>query len=134
MTKGLDRSRQLLKFYPKAYREERGEEIVTTLQEAAEARVPRIALSDQISVAQYGLRIRLGLTSETMFGKALDIAAIPGLVMGAFFGLYLLILGDLPFANTKFFFPDLCSTWCGSWPSSRSSSGRSIDAASPPRA
>jgi hypothetical protein len=106
MTKGLERSRQLLKFYPKAYREERGEEIVTTLQEAAEARVPRASLGDQLSVAQYGLRVRLGLTSETMFGKALDIAAIPGLVMGAFLGLYLLISGDLPVVNSKFFSPN----------------------------
>jgi hypothetical protein len=94
-----------LNFYPKAYREERGDEIVATLQEAAEARVPRASLSDQISVAQYGVRIRLGLTSETMFGKALDIAAIPGLVMGAFFGLYLLISGDLPVVNSRFFYP-----------------------------
>jgi hypothetical protein len=105
MTHDSDPSRKLLRFYPMAYREERGEEIVATLQEAAEARVPRASLSDRISVAQYGVRVRLGLTSETMFGKALDIAAIPGLVMGAFFGLYLVILGDLPFANTKFFFP-----------------------------
>jgi multisubunit Na+/H+ antiporter MnhB subunit len=105
MTQGLDRTRRLLKFYPKAYREERGDEIVATLQEAAEARVPRVALSDQISVAQYGVRVRLGLTSETMFGKALDIAAMPGLVMGAFFGLYLLISGDLPVVSSRFFYP-----------------------------
>ena len=95
MTQSSDRSQNLLKFYPKAYREERGEEIVATLQEAAEARIPRASLSDQISVAQYGLRIRLGLTSETMFGKALDIAAIPGLVMGAFFGHLSLHLGRI---------------------------------------
>jgi len=105
MTQNLGRSRKLLGFYPKAYREERGEEIVATLQEAAEARVPRVALSDQISVALYGVRVRLGLTSETMFGKALDIAAIPGLVMGAFFGVYLLISGDLPVVSSRFFYP-----------------------------
>jgi hypothetical protein len=105
MTRNDDRSQKLLGFYPKAYREERGEEIVATLQEAAEARVPRATLSDQISVALYGVRIRLGLTSETMFGKALDIAAIPGLVMGAFFGVYLLISGDLPVVSSKFFYP-----------------------------
>jgi hypothetical protein len=101
----LDRSRRLLKFYPRAYREERGEEIVATLQEAAEARVPRASLSDRISVAQYGLRVRLGLTSETMFGKALDVAAIPGLVMGAFFGIYLLVSAELPVVNSRFFYP-----------------------------
>ncbi len=106
MTSELDRSRKLLNFYPKAYREERGDEIVATLQEAAEARVPRASLSDRISVAQYGVRVRLGLTSETMFGKALDIAAIPGLVMGAFFGLYLLVSAELPLVNSKFFSPD----------------------------
>lgn len=106
MTREPERSRQLLKFYPKAYREERGDEIVATLQEAAEARVPRASLSDRLSVAQYGLRIRLGLTSETMFGKALDIAAIPGLVMGAFFGIYLMISADLPVVSSKFFVPD----------------------------
>jgi hypothetical protein len=105
MTQNLSRPQKLLKFYPKAYREERGEEIVATLQEAAEARVPRVSLSDQISVALYGVRIRLGLTSETMFGKALDIAAIPGLVMGAFFGAYLLISGDLPVVTSRFFYP-----------------------------
>ena len=105
MTPGSERSQNLLKFYPKAYREERGEEIVATLQEAAEARVPRASLGDQISVAQYGLRIRLGLTSETMFGKALDVAAIPGLVMGAFFGIFLLISAELPVVNSRFFYP-----------------------------
>jgi hypothetical protein len=107
MTTGSERSQNLLKFYPKAYREERGEEIVATLQEAAEARVPRASLGDQISVAQYGLRIRLGLTSETMFGKALDVAAIPGLVMGAFFGIFLLISAELPVVNSRFFYPTL---------------------------
>jgi hypothetical protein len=106
MTQNLARSQKLLRFYPKSYREERGDEIVATLQDAAEARVPRASLSDQISVALYGVRVRLGLTSETMFGKALDIAAIPGLVMGAFFGVYLLISGDLPVVNSKFFYPD----------------------------
>jgi hypothetical protein len=105
MTQDLVRSSKLLRFYPKAYREERGEEIVATLQEAAEARVPRVSLGDQISVALYGVRVRLGLTSETMFGKALDIAAIPGLVMGAFFGVYLLISGDLPVVSSRFFYP-----------------------------
>ena len=106
MTDNDARSQKLLKFYPKAYREERGEEIVATMQEAAEARVPRVSLRDQISVALYGMRIRLGLTSETMFGKALDIAAIPGLVMGAFFGVYLLLSGDLPVVSSRFFYPD----------------------------
>jgi hypothetical protein len=105
MTNNLARSKKLLGFYPKAYREERGEEIAATLQEAAEARIPRVPLGDQISVALYGVRIRLGLTSETMFGKALDIAAIPGLVMGAFFGVYLLIAGDLPVVSSRFFYP-----------------------------
>jgi hypothetical protein len=106
MTQNLAHSRKLLSFYPKAYREERGEEIVATLQDAAEARIPRASLSDQISVALYGVRVRLGLTSETMFGKALDIAAIPGFVMGAFFGVYLLISAELPVVNSKFFYPD----------------------------
>jgi len=69
MSQNPARSRNLLKFYPKAYREERGEEIVATLQEAAEARVPRASLSDQISVALYGVRVRLGLTSETMLAR-----------------------------------------------------------------
>lgn len=105
MTHDHDRSRRLLNFYPKAYRDERGDEIVATLQEAAAARIPHASLGDQISVAQYGVRVRLGLTSETMFGKALDIAAIPGLVMGACFGLYLLISGDLPVVNSRFFYP-----------------------------
>jgi hypothetical protein len=105
MTPNLARSRKLLRFYPSAYREERGEEIVATMQEAAEARIPRVSLRDQISVALYGVRIRSGLTSETMFGKALDFAAIPGLVMGAFFGVYLLIAGDLPVVSSRFFYP-----------------------------
>jgi len=37
MTQDRARSRKLLGFYPKAYREERGEEIVATMQEAADA-------------------------------------------------------------------------------------------------
>jgi hypothetical protein len=40
-----------------------------------------------------------------MFGKALDLAAIPGLVMGAFFGLYLMFAGDLPVVSSRYFFP-----------------------------
>ncbi len=105
MTQGPARSRKLLRFYPKAYRQERGEEIVATLQEAAEAREPRVSLGDQFSVAFYGVRVRLGLTSETMLGKSLDLAAIPGLVMGATFGLYLLLSGDLPVVSSRFFYP-----------------------------
>jgi hypothetical protein len=105
MTRNLARSETLLKFYPKAYRQERGEEIVATLQEAAEARVPRFSASDQLSVVWHGLRVRLGLTTETMFGKALDLAAIPDLVTGAFFGLYLIISGDLPVVSSRFFYP-----------------------------
>jgi hypothetical protein len=105
MTRNLARSETLLRFYPKAYRQERGEEIVATLQEAAEARVPRLSPSDQLSVVLHGVRVRLGLTTETMFGKALDLAAIPGLVMGAFFGLYLFISGDLPVVSSRFFYP-----------------------------
>jgi hypothetical protein len=105
MTQNLAHARKLLRFYPKAYREERGEEIVATLLETAEARAPRVSFSDQISVALYGVRVRLGLTSETMFGKALDIAAIPGFVMGAFVGVYLLISGDLPVVSSRFFYP-----------------------------
>jgi hypothetical protein len=94
-----------MKFYPKAYREERGEEIAATLHEVAEDRGLRLSSSDQLSVVRHGLQVRLGLTTETMFGKALDLAAIPGLVMGASFGLYLMFAGDSPVVSSRYFFP-----------------------------
>ncbi|HEY5104754.1 MAG TPA: hypothetical protein VII65_06880 [Acidimicrobiales bacterium] len=105
MTNDASRPKRLLKFYPKKYREDRGEEIVATLHELEEASSRGLSLAHQFSVVSHGLQVRLGLTTESMFGKALDLAATPGLVMGAFFGLYLFIFGDVAMINSSGFVP-----------------------------
>ncbi|HEY5265369.1 MAG TPA: hypothetical protein VIJ40_01010 [Acidimicrobiales bacterium] len=105
MTDNSSRTTKLLKFHPKKYREERGEEIVATLQEIEEASGRGLSLANQFSVVCHGIQVRLGLTTESMFGKALDLAATPGLVMGAFFGLYLFIFGDVAIVNSSNFVP-----------------------------
>ncbi|HEY5266712.1 MAG TPA: hypothetical protein VIJ40_07860 [Acidimicrobiales bacterium] len=106
MKKNASRSKKLLSLYPKTYLKERGEEITATLQELDDASSRGLSFAHQCSVVCHGLQVRLGLTTESMFGKALDLAATPGLVMGAVFGLYLFIFGDVSIVNSsKFFVP-----------------------------
>lgn len=99
------RFESLLKFYPASYRKERGDEIIATLQEAEEVSGITASIGDRLSIATHGLQVRLGLTTETTLGKALDLAATPGLVMGALLGTYLFIWGDLPVMSARFFHP-----------------------------
>jgi hypothetical protein len=94
-----------LRSYPKKYREERGGEIVATLHEIEESNGAGLSFGNECSVVCHGLQVRLGLTTESMFGKALDLAATPGLVMGAFFGVYLFIWGDVATVNSNGFVP-----------------------------
>jgi hypothetical protein len=64
-----------------------------------------LSLANQLNIARHGLQLRFGLTTESMFGKALDLAATPGLVMGAVFGLYLFVFGDVATVNSNNFAP-----------------------------
>jgi hypothetical protein len=94
-----------MRCYPRKYRQERGGEIVATLHEIEESNGAGLSFGNKLSVVCHGLQVRLGLTTESMFGKALDLAATPGLVMGAFFGIYLFIWGDVAIIHSNGFVP-----------------------------
>lgn len=55
---------KLLWSYPKAYRHERGGEVLGTLLESSQKAGNRPAIRDLISVASHGMRMRLALTGD----------------------------------------------------------------------
>ncbi|WP_406200306.1 hypothetical protein OH807_19055 [Kitasatospora sp. NBC_01560] len=77
--------RAALQFYPARYRRERGEELAAVFADTtAEAGRPAVA-REAVDLALYGLRVRLGLTSASVGGQVLALAApmIAGAVVGA---------------------------------------------------
>jgi hypothetical protein len=85
---------RLLKVYPKRYRDERGEEILATLLDASPEGTGGPPFRDVFDVVCHGIQRRLGLTSERFGGRVLEIAAMPGLAMGAAFAVFLFIWGE----------------------------------------
>jgi hypothetical protein len=85
---------RLMKAYPKRYRDERGEEILATLLDTSPDDASRPPLRDALDIVCHGLQRRLGLTSERFGGRVLEIAAMPGLAMGAAFAVFLFIWGE----------------------------------------
>jgi len=72
---------KLLWFYPKSYRDERGEEIMATMVEASPGDRP--SLGDALNVMAHGLRMRVGLTADGNVGQSLSLAALPGWTSGS---------------------------------------------------
>jgi hypothetical protein len=85
---------RLLLIYPKAYREERGEEILGTLLEASPSHKSYPALRDVLDVTLHGMQMRLGLTADRFVGRVLGLAAMPGLVIAAVLSIFLAIFGE----------------------------------------
>jgi hypothetical protein len=85
---------RLLLIYPKAYREERGEEILGTLLDASPSHKSYPALRDVLDVTLHGLQMRLGLTADRFVGRVLGLAAMPGLVIAAVLSIFLAIFGE----------------------------------------
>jgi hypothetical protein len=91
---------RLLKFYPKAYREQRGDEILATLMEASPSDREHPALGDAVDIALHGVQMRLGLSSDRFAGRVLEVAAAPGLAIAAAFSVFLFVCAELfPFLN-----------------------------------
>jgi hypothetical protein len=78
-----DRLAVLLWAYPKAYRRQRGEEILGTLRDAAPNPGTYETLRVCADVMAHGLRLRLGIASDQGGGRALAAAALPGMTMAA---------------------------------------------------
>jgi hypothetical protein len=71
----------LLHVYPKAYRERRGAEILTTLLEDPMVAGRLEAIRVVVNIVAHGLRLRLGITSDRFAGQVLDAAALPGMML-----------------------------------------------------
>jgi hypothetical protein len=84
----------LLRSYPRAYRECRGEEILDTLLEASRSRRGRGKVRDALDIVGHGLRLRFGLTSDRFAGQVLASAALPGLLMASAVAAALFISGN----------------------------------------
>jgi hypothetical protein len=96
------RTRRLLRIYPSAYRAERGDEIIATVLDAADAR-GRVSRHELADVMVHGVQMRLGLTADRFGGRVMDEAGQPGMFMGAAVSLFLFIWGDwLPVARTPY--------------------------------
>jgi hypothetical protein len=85
---------RLLLMYPKAYREERGEEILGTLLDASPSHKYYPALRDVLDITLHGMQMRLGLTADRFVGRVLGLAAMPGLAIAAVLSIFLAIFGE----------------------------------------
>jgi hypothetical protein len=73
----------LLWAYPKAYRERRGEEILSTLLDGAPSLSSFETLRVGADVVAHGFRRRLGIASDQSGGRITAAAALPGMMMAA---------------------------------------------------
>ena len=96
MTTRDNRVQSLIKFDPRRYREIRGDEVIATVLDVSDGDGGHLRLGTQIDLILRGLQVRFGVTGESLLGRSLNRAAMPGMVMAANFGLLLFIFGDIP--------------------------------------
>ncbi len=115
-----DRFTMLLRAYPKVYRDQRGEEILTTLLEDATTFDTYENVRAAIDIVAHGLRLRVGIASDQLAGRVLVAAALPGMMMAAatamvmpFFGQVLPAIrsGPSSWGPDTAIWPGLCIAW-----------------------
>jgi hypothetical protein len=120
VTGGSDRLDFLIRAYPKAYRERRGEEILDTLRDDARTMGTYESLRVGIDITAQGLRMRLGIAPDQFMGQALVAAALPGMMMAAAVAIVMPIFGHvLPdyrngpgsWGPATAIWPGLCIVW-----------------------
>ena len=95
-----DRFERLLWAYPRAYRERRGDEILSTLLEDAPAYGTYESLRVGMDIVGHGLRLRAGIASDQAAGQVLVSAALPGMMMAAAVAAVMPVFGQV--------LPDAC--------------------------
>lgn len=95
MSNPEDRYRRLLSAYPVWYRSERGEEILTTLRDSAQARGGRVSLGEAGSLLAHGLAVRFDLSERGALGELAGRLASPGLAAAALLATVALVFGEL---------------------------------------
>lgn len=95
MSNPEDRYRRLLSAYPAWYRSERGEEILSTLRESAQARGGRVSFGEAVSLLAHGLAVRCDLSERGALGALAARLASPGLAIAALLATVALVFGEL---------------------------------------
>jgi hypothetical protein len=120
MTGGSDRLDVLIRAYPEAYRERRGEEILDTLREDAPTLAAYERLRVGIDIVAHGLRLRLGIAPDQLMGRVLVATALPGMMMAAAVAMAMQLFGQvLPdyrigpgsWGPATAIWPGLCVVW-----------------------
>lgn len=119
MTGGSDRLDFLIRAYPKAYRERRGEEILGTLREDAPTLGAYESLRVGIDMVVHGLRLRLGVAPDQLMGRILVAAALPGMMMAAAVAMVMPLFGHIlpdhrnpgSWGPATAIWPGLCGVW-----------------------
>lgn len=115
-----DRFALLLRAYPKAYRERRGDEILATLLEDASTNGTYEGMRVGIDIVGHGLRLRAGIASDQPAGQVLVAAALPGMMMAAAAAIVMTVFGqvlpDFRYGPTSWgpdtaIWPALCIVW-----------------------
>lgn len=84
----------LLRAYPRAYRDERGDELLGTLLDASASQGIIRNIGDAIDLVVHGLQLRAGLTGDRYAGRVLGMAALPGFVMAATLAVVAFVFGE----------------------------------------
>ena len=90
-----DRFTLLLRAYPKAYRERRGDEILATLLEDSSTNGAYESVRVGMDIVGHGLRLRAGIASDQPAGQVLVSAALPGMMMAAAAALVMPVFGQI---------------------------------------
>lgn len=88
-------TRTFCRVYPRRYRQQRGHEILATLLDAADNEEGRARRAEVASVVAHGMRMRLGLAPDQLFGRIAQLAALPSLVMAGGYAALLLAFGEV---------------------------------------
>ena len=82
-----------LKAYPRRYRSTRGEELLSTALDASDS-TRRGYFRDIADIILHGMHQRLGIGADRFAGQALDLAALPGLMIGAALAIVMGVFGE----------------------------------------